>query len=170
MGLWNVSDREGRRRPWKTMPIDASRRVERIRMTKTKKRTKIWMRVRSLTPAEKSAITAWCERFINEILKPRFLPDIRPTQFNYPVDIHGKWRGSKYSFMTRYRSGFTDNAGEEFDATFTRLDHVEEHLAEIRFDVMWHRHTGQYWRLHSGVTLEEALALIESEAPLQPHI
>ena len=90
--------------------------------------------------------------------------------FNYPVDICGKWRGSKYSFITRFRSGFPDNAGEEFDSAFTRLDHVEDCLTETRFDVMWHRHTGQWWRLHSAVTLDEALRLIETVPLLQPII
>jgi hypothetical protein len=126
------------------------------------------VRVRALSTEEKAAIATACERFIGATLKPRFLPEVRPTPFNYPVDIFGKWRGSKYSFITRYRSGFPDNAGEEFDAAFTRLDHVEECLAEIRFDVMWHRHTGQWWCLHSSVTLEEALSLIETEPWLQP--
>jgi hypothetical protein len=93
---------------------------------------------------------------------------IRPSQFNYPVDIFGKWRGSKYSFVTRYRSGFPDNAGEEFDTAFTRLDHLEECVTETRFDVMWHRHTGQWFRLFSSVTLEETLRLIETEELLQP--
>jgi hypothetical protein len=128
-----------------------------------------WVRVRTLDEEEKAAIAAKCTRFITETLKPRFLPEIRRTQFNYPVDILGKWRGSKFSFITRYRSGFPDNEGEEFDATFTRLDHVEEDFAEVRFDVMWHRHTGQYWRLHSSITLEEALRLIEVEPLLQPN-
>ena len=68
-------------------------------MAKTKRRG---MRVRALSPAEKAEIAARCERFIAETLKPRFLPTIRPTQFNYPVDIFGKWRGAKYSFITRY--------------------------------------------------------------------
>ena len=72
-----------------------------------------------------------CRRFITEILKPRFLPEIRPTRFNYPVDILGKWRDCKYGFITRYRSGFPDNAGEEFEVSFTRLDHVEACLAEL---------------------------------------
>lgn len=76
--------------------------------------------------------------------------------------------GSRYSFITRYRSGFLDNAGKEFDSAFTRLDHVEELIAETRFDVMWHRHTGQWWPLYSSVTLEEALRLIETEPLLQP--
>ena len=126
------------------------------------------VRVKALTKEDKAAIAAVCERFIAETLKPRFLPEVRPTQFNYLVDISGKWRGSKYSFITRYRSSFAGNLGEEFDAAFTRLDHVEESLDETRFDVMWHRHTGQWWRLHYAVTLEEALRHIETEPPLQP--
>jgi hypothetical protein len=133
------------------------------------KQEKTWVRVRTLSAEEKAAIAARCDRFITETLKPHFLPEIRRTQFNYPIDIIGKWRGSKFSFISRYRSGFADE-GEEFDAAFTRLDHVEEHIADIRFDVMWHRHTGQYWRLHSSVTLEEALHLIETEPLLGPNV
>jgi hypothetical protein len=124
--------------------------------------------VKSLTKRDKAAVAAVCDRFIAETLKPRFLPEIRPTQFNYPVDIFGKWRGSKFSFIERYRSGFPDNLGEEFDFAFTRLDHVEEALAETRFDVMWHRHTGRWHRLYSAVTLEVALHLIATEELLQP--
>lgn len=127
-----------------------------------------WVRVRSLSPDEKATITATCERFVAEVLKPRFLPEIRRTEFNYPVDISGRWRGSKYRFITGYRSGHPDNEGEEFDAAFTRLDHVEECLTETRFDVMWHRHTGLWLRLHAAVTLDETLRLIETEGLLQP--
>ncbi len=126
--------------------------------------------MRSLAPEEKAAVAATCERFIAETLKPRFLPEIRSTQFNYPVDIFGKWRGSRYSFITRYRSGFPENAGEEFDAAFTRLDHVEESIEATRFDVLWRRHTGQWWRLYASVTIDEALRLIEDEPFLQPPL
>lgn len=128
------------------------------------------MRTKALAPEEKATIAAACEHFIAHTLKPRFLPEVRPTEFNYLVDINGRWRGSKYSFITRYRSGFPDNLGEEFDSAFTRLDHVEEHLAETRFDMMWHRHNGQWWRLHASVALEEALRLIGTESLLQPHM
>jgi hypothetical protein len=65
---------------------------------------------------EKALITAACQRFIDEVLKPRFLPTIRPTQFNYPVDILGKWQGSRYRFVQRYGSGFPENSGEAFEA------------------------------------------------------
>ena len=134
-----------------------------------REREKRWVRVKALTTEEKAAIANACERFIATTLKPRFLPEVRSTQFNYPIDIFGKWRGSKYSFTTRYRSGFPDNLGEEFDLAFTRLDHVEGCLAEAQFDLMWRRHTGQWWRLHASVTLEEALHLIGTGSLLQPH-
>jgi len=127
-----------------------------------------WVRVKPLTADEKAAVAAICERFIVEVLKPRFLSEIRPTQFNYPVDLFGKWRGSKYSFITRLRSGFSDNTGTEFDDAFTRLDHVEESLAETRFDVMWYRHTGTVVALAFGGDAERALHLIETDPLLQP--
>lgn len=89
------------------------------------------MRAQTLSAAEKATITAACQAFIDTVLKPRFLPVITPTQFNYPVDIQGKWHGSKYRFLQRYRSGFADNLGEEFDAPFTRIDW----MGRDRFDV-----------------------------------
>ncbi len=134
------------------------------------KRQREWVWVRSLQPAEKAEIAVACEHFIATFLKPRFLPEIRPTEFNYPVDIFGKWRGSKYSFVTRYRSGFPDNAGAEFDSPFTRLDHAEDRLRDTRFHVMWHRHTGQWWRVHEAVPFDEALRLIETSPTLWPAI
>ena len=39
--------------------------------------------------AEKQAIFAVCEAFISDVLKPRFLPQVRPTEWNYVIDIHG---------------------------------------------------------------------------------
>ena len=132
------------------------------------RRQLVWAKM--LTPTDKAAIAARCERFVAEVLKPRFLPKVQPTEFNYAVDILGKWRGSKYSFITRYRSGFPDNLGEEFDAPFTRLDHAYEHLSAIRFDVMSRRHTGQWVLIYSAVSLDEALRSIETDMFLQPHV
>ena len=129
-----------------------------------------WVRAEPLGTVEKSAVTTACSRFIAEILKPRFLPEIRPKPFNYPIDIFGKWRGRSYSFMTRYRAGYAGNTGEEFDAAFTCLDYLEGRLANARFDVMWHRHTGQWFGVHSSVTLDEALRRIETEGLLRPPI
>ena len=67
------------------------------------KRQKVWMRVKALSAERKPPSPRHAGDFIADTLKPRFLPEIRPTQFNYPVDLFGKWRGNKYSFVTRFR-------------------------------------------------------------------
>jgi hypothetical protein len=113
---------------------------------------------------EKTLITLACQRFIDEVLKPRFLPAIRPTQFNYPVDILGKWYGNRYRFIQRYRSGFSENLGEEFDNPFTRLDWV----GRDRFDIQWRRHTETWFCLYRGLSLKEALKTIEIDGLLHP--
>jgi hypothetical protein len=93
-----------------------------------------------------------------------FLHVIRPTEFNYAVDIPGKWRGANYRFIQRYRSGFSDNLGEEFDAPFARLDWI----SRVRFDIQWHRHTGEWFRLHRGLTLVNAIETLKSDGNLHP--
>jgi len=113
---------------------------------------------------EKRTIVATCEAFIRDVLKPRFLPQIRPTTFHYPIDIRGDWRAGRYRFMQRYRSGMSDNLGEEFDAPFARIDRV----GPDRFDVYWMRHTEKWWRLHRNLSLAEAIRILESDAHLHP--
>ena len=66
--------------------------------------------------------------------------------------------------MQRYRSGFPENLGEEFDSPFTRL----EYLAHDRFDIHWFRHTGKWFRLFGPLSLAQALHLIETEELLHP--
>jgi hypothetical protein len=114
--------------------------------------------------AEKRAIVAACEAFIHNVLKPRFLPEIVPSEWNYVVDIRGAWAGGRYRFMQRYRSGMEHNRGEEFDAPFARIDRI----GLDRFDIYWMRHTGRWWRLHAGVTLVEALQILETDGILHP--
>ncbi|MBY5638660.1 hypothetical protein HFO39_28505 [Rhizobium leguminosarum] len=131
------------------------------------KRQWIGTRIEKPAPAdnlEKQAIIAACEAFIRDILKPRFLREIRPTEWNYVIDIRGSWAGNRYRFMQRYRSGFEDNRAEEFDAPFARIDRMGPDL----FDIYWMRHTGKWWRLHSGVTLAEALRILETDGVLHP--
>jgi hypothetical protein len=131
---------------------------------------KRWMRTtrpaRSNLPDadEKQMIITACETFITDVLKPRFLPEIRPTEWNYVIDIHGAWAAGRYRFMQRYRSGMAHNRGEEFDAPFARIDR----MGLDRFDIYWMRHTGKWWRLHANVTFAEALHILETDGVLHP--
>ncbi|MGK2871821.1 MAG: DUF3024 domain-containing protein [Alphaproteobacteria bacterium] len=116
------------------------------------------------TEAEKQEIIGACEAFICDVLKPRFLPETRPTKWNYVVDIHGAWAAGRYRFIQRYRSGMAHNTGEEFDAPFARINR----MGPDNFDIYWMRHTGQWWRLYTGVTLAGAFHILETDGILHP--
>ena len=137
----------------------------RSEMTQKKK---AWLR-RTTRPArpneaEKRAIIGACEAFIRDVLKPRFLMEITPTEWNYVVDICGAWAAGRYRFIQRYRSGMEHNRGAEFDAPFARIDR----MGPNNFDIYWMRHTGTWWRLYTGITLVEALRILETDVILHP--
>ncbi|RWE70987.1 hypothetical protein [Mesorhizobium sp.] len=129
---------------------------------------KLWVhratRPATVSQREKQAIVTACEKFIQDVLKPRYLSEIRPTKWNYTVDIRGAWAGGRYRFIQRFRSGWEQNRGEEFDSPFARLDRI----GPDRFDIYWMRHTGKWWPLHANVTLAEALHILEADELLHP--
>ncbi len=63
-----------------------------------------------------------------------------------------------------------NNRSEEFDAPFARIDRVDriDRMGPDRLDIYWMRHTGKWWRLHAGVTLAEALRILETNGVLHP--
>ena len=75
-------------------------------------RTRRTDRPAAVDDLEKQMIIASCETFIRDILKPRFLPEIRPTEWNYVVDIRGSWARGRYRSIQRYRLGMQHNRGE----------------------------------------------------------
>ena len=114
---------------------------------------------------DKPGIDAACQRIIAGVLKPRFLRQIRPsTQFNYAVDIRGRWHGANFRFIQRYRVRDPNPDNEEFDAPFARL----EYQGPDRFGLSYYRHTEEWWPLHQGLSLAEALTKIEETELLWP--
>jgi hypothetical protein len=131
---------------------------------------KIWMkaverpRPTKPTQAQQAAIVVACDAFIRDVLKPRFLPEIRPTEFNYCVDIFGEWRAGRYRFIRCYRSDAPNRIRDEFERPFARLDF----MGSDRFDIYWMRHDDQWRPIYHSVTLAEALELMESNPILHP--
>lgn len=113
---------------------------------------------------EKQKIVTACDAFVRDVLKPRFLPEIRPSDFNYAIDIRCAWAGGRYRFLTRYRVGSGENAGNTFDAPFASLVRT----GRDRFDLDWMRHTGQWWPLYEGKSLAQALRILETDELLFP--
>lgn len=98
------------------------------------------MRASGLSAADKSAVTPACQQLIDGFLKPRFMLTIRPTQFNYPVDILGKWHGTKYRFIQRYRGATCQSNGGLLHSQLARTlaHHAQSHrpgrVTEARID------------------------------------
>ena len=129
-----------------------------------------WVRVRGLTKEERATTGARCDAFVADVLTPQFLPVVVSTEWNYPILLHGKWRANRYSFIIRYRSGWGDNAGEESDSAWARLDHDEEFLTRDRFQLMWRRHSGQWLPYRGPPTLDDALQAIETDPLMRPPL
>ena len=135
------------------------------RMTRGRWRLKDGRAGHRLADGEKHAINQACEAFIGDVLKPRFLTEIRPSEtFNYPVDICGKWHGGKYRCIQGFRSDREDALESEFDSPFARLEYVSPNC----FDLAHFRHTGQWWTVYRGISLAEALSLLETEGIFHP--
>ena len=114
--------------------------------------------------SEKASVTIACETFIAEVLRPRFLPEIKPTEFNYPIALTGKWHANKYRFIQRFRCNPPHTIQPEFDAPFARIEYV----SRDRFHVSYHRHTGEWFCLCRSLSLKEALEEIETNPLLHP--
>lgn len=117
-----------------------------------------------LTAERKSEVTAGCERLL-AALRARYLPQARRDGPNHPVDIRGRWRGESYGFAVRFRSSAPETEGAEFDAPFARVSH-----SGGQFAVDWMRHTGRWWPLRDGLTLEAALQFVAEEPILRPPL
>ena len=95
---------------------------------------------------------------------PQFLPEILPTEFNYPIAIYGKWHGNKYRFITRFRSDHPTSIRPEFEAPFARLEYV----GRDRFDLSYYRHTGEWFRLFEAISLTEVLDMLQRDRHFYP--
>ena len=114
-------------------------------------------------PREKMAITAACQRLIAAVLLPKYLPQITPTEFNYPVAIYGKWHGNKYRFI---RGTARINPSPSPLSSKHRSPGSNIYHPTLR--PSYHRHTGEWYRLYQWITLDEALAPIADGMHFQP--
>jgi hypothetical protein len=133
-----------------------------------KKPQKIWAKapprpVRP-APAEQQAIIAACETFIATVLKPRFLPEVTPTPFNYKIDIRGEW-----SRTLSLHPALPLRHGTQYRRGIRRTVRSSRPHGPDRFDIYWMRHTGQWWPVHRGLTLAASLRMIEDDPILHPH-
>ena len=113
----------------------------------------------------KAEVSAKANELVEAFLKPNFIkkPPKKP-RWNYIIDIHTKWLRSFFYFIATFRSPGPTAITPTFEAPFTRLEFV----GKQKFKMAYMRHTGEWWEIRTGLTLEECMEEIKEEAILQP--
>ena len=103
--------------------------------------------------------------FLESYLKPTFLlPPPAEPKWNYIVDIFTKWHQRYFYFCSKYRCVHENCISEFFESRFARL----EYAGDKKFNVAYMRHTGQWWEILQGLSLEECFEEIRQQELLHP--
>jgi hypothetical protein len=110
--------------------------------------------------AVKAEVTTKANELIETVLKPQHIePPPENPQFNYIVDIYGKWYHRYFYLCAAYRVAGPGATAPDFEAKFARI----EYAGNNRFHLSFMRHTGQWVELYTGISLDECLASIRDE-------
>ncbi|MFM7590698.1 MAG: hypothetical protein ACKO85_02800 [Isosphaeraceae bacterium] len=119
----------------------------------------------TVSPAFKQHVQKQANEFVETILKPEFVKS-RPLEdeWKYLSDITAKWHGSFFYFCSIYTCTGPNALAPGFESKFARL----EYKGEDKFSIAFFRHTGQWWELGSGLSLEDCFSMITDDSFLQP--
>jgi hypothetical protein len=112
----------------------------------------------------KAELTEKAEQLLQE-WRPK---DIKPPppgyQFNYIVELYGKWFRSYFYFCAKYACPGPAALSPFFEARFTRLEYV----GDRQFNLAFMRHTGQWVETERGLTIDQCLRSIREDSFYQP--
>jgi hypothetical protein len=135
-------------------------------MVKSKKQW-IWAKAKpsKVPDALKRGLSVKANALIEEYIRPEHVkPPPKNPRFNYIEDIFTKWQGRHFYFMAKYASPAPNRISFFFEVGFARL----EFIGDNKFDLAYFRHTGKWWPVFSGLTVDEALDLVKSEGLFSP--
>ena len=127
----------------------------------------IWAKAKpsKVPDALKRELSVKADALIEKDIRPKHVkPPPRNPEFNYIEDIFTKWRGRYFYFMAKYASPAPNRISPFFEVGFARL----EFMGDNKFDLAYFRHTGKWWPVFSGLTVDEALDRVKSEGLFNP--
>ena len=78
-----------------------------------------------MTASCKAEVETKARDLIDTVLKPRYvLPPPTDQQFNYLVDIGGKWNRNYFYFISTYACPGPNAVSPTFEAKLARLEHL----------------------------------------------
>jgi len=113
----------------------------------------------------KEEVQTKANKLIQSVLIPtHVLPPPKDMKFNYLIDIYSKWRGSYFYFCSKYCCPGPNAISPFFEAKYARL----EYIGNNRFNLSYMRHTGKWWEIRTGLSLDECLSAIRDEPHFLP--
>ncbi len=127
---------------------------------------KVWM----ISPAKipkpsvpesiKVALAAKAMHLIENVLIPRHvLPPEPDARFNYITDIGVKWYRNYFYFIAIYACPGPNALSPTFESKFARMECV----GDTKFDLSFHRHTGEWIRIYEAISEDECLKAIQED-------
>lgn len=134
-----------------------------------KKRQWTWAPDRRLKPAVPDGVKAEVQRKADELveghLKPEYVkPPPKDPRWNYLTGIHTKWNRAFFYLVGDYACPGPNALSPTFELSFARL----EYTPDGRFNLAYFRHTGKWWQVFEGLTLDDALKTIRENGIFHP--
>ena len=116
----------------------------------------------SLPESLKREVITKANELIETVLKLKYIqaPPENP-QFNYIVDIYGKWYHKAFYFCAEYHVGGPNPVEPGFEVKFARM----QYAGNRRFHLSFMRHTGQWVQLYNtDLTVDECIETVRDDA------
>jgi hypothetical protein len=122
-----------------------------------------------VSDAVKVRVEAKATEVVNTSLKPEYLkPPPKNARWNYIVDIYTKWHRNYFYFCTKYACPGPNALSPFFDTGFARLEYVDGVGRQSRFNLSYMRHTGKWWEIRHGLSLDQCLVEIKESGLFRP--
>ncbi len=113
-----------------------------------------------LPEALKMEVTTKANDLIERVLKPKYIqPPPENPQFNYIVDIYGRWYHKAFYFIALYRVANPDAVESSFEAKFARM----QYAGQQKFHLSYMRYTEKWVQLYTDLTVDECMEGIRDE-------
>lgn len=136
-----------------------------------KRRQKVWVYSppKPLKPKVPENIQAEVEtkakELIESFLKPNYIkPPMEDMNFSYVVDIYAKCYRSYFHFCAKYASPGPYAISPFFETKFARMEYMGNSL----FNLSYMRHTEQWFKLFTDLSIDECLAMIKDDPHFLP--
>jgi len=116
-----------------------------------------------LTESEKIEIQNYFQPLIDGF-KKQYIQENPDKEFNYLIDVYSKWYQNYFYLCEKFKSEHPNRLVDEFEEKFVRL----KFTAKNQFEFSYFRHTGQWFLVADGLTMEDCRDMILSNPNFQP--